>query len=61
MPSQTPDTPIQARQEEIASTLARFVRFDRSYNNLITFRVYDGLTPEDLQAAARSTSGQPSS
>jgi len=35
--------------ESIASTLARFVRFRRSYetlNNL--FRVYDSLTPEDL-------------
>jgi len=39
--------------ESIASALARFVRFQRSYqtlNNL--FRVYDSLTPEDLQAAA---------
>lgn len=40
--------------EAIASTLARFVRFRRSYNTLNNFyRVYASLTPEDLQAAAR--------
>jgi zinc protease len=40
--------------EDIASTVARFVHFDRSYetlNNL--FRVYQSLTPADLQAVAQ--------
>jgi zinc protease len=40
--------------EAIASTLARYVHFSRSYgtlNNL--FRVYDALTPADLLAASR--------
>ena len=40
--------------ESIAAALARFVRFDRSYETLNSlFRVYDSLTAEDLQAAAR--------
>ncbi len=40
--------------ESIAGTLARFVRFRRSYDTLNNlFRVYDALTPEDLLAAAR--------
>jgi zinc protease len=40
--------------ERIAATLARFVRYERSYqtlNNL--YGVYDALTPADIQAAAR--------
>ncbi len=40
--------------ERIAGTLARFVRYERSYqtlNNL--YGVYDSLTPGDIQAAAR--------
>jgi zinc protease len=40
--------------ETIAATLARYVRYQRSFgtlNNL--FRVYETLTPEDLVAAAR--------
>jgi zinc protease len=39
--------------ESIAATLARFVRFRRSFatlNNL--YRIYDTLTPQDLQAVA---------
>ncbi|HEY3119370.1 MAG TPA: pitrilysin family protein [Vicinamibacteria bacterium] len=40
--------------ESIASTLARFVRYRRSYGTLNElFRVYETVTPEDLQAAAR--------
>ena len=40
--------------ESIAATLARFVRFDRSYETLNSlFRVYDSLTADDLQSAAR--------
>jgi zinc protease len=40
--------------DRIGATLARFVRFDRSYDTLNRlFRVYDALTPADLQAAAR--------
>jgi zinc protease len=40
--------------EAIASTLARYVRFRRSFETLNRFyRVYDSLRPEDLQAAAR--------
>ena len=40
--------------EAIAGTLARFVRFRRSYDTLNNlFRVYDALTPDDLLAAAR--------
>ncbi|HEY7573629.1 MAG TPA: pitrilysin family protein, partial [Thermoanaerobaculia bacterium] len=41
--------------ETIASTLARFVRYTRDYETLNRlFRVYGSLTPEDLQAAART-------
>ncbi len=40
--------------ETIAATLARFVRYDRSYQTLNRlYRVYASLTPEDLQAVAR--------
>jgi zinc protease len=40
--------------EAIASALARFVRFSRSYDTLNNlFRLYDALTPDDLLAAAR--------
>ncbi len=40
--------------ESIAATLARYVRHRRSYETLnALFRVYDSLTPADLQAAAR--------
>ncbi|HEU5250301.1 MAG TPA: pitrilysin family protein [Thermoanaerobaculia bacterium] len=40
--------------ERIAATLARFVRYRRSYGTLNKlFRVYETLTPEDLLAAAR--------
>jgi zinc protease len=40
--------------EAIASTLARFVHFSRSYGTLNKlFRVYDALTPQDLLAASR--------
>ncbi len=40
--------------EAIASTLARFVRFRRSYDTLnALFRVYDALAPDDLLVAAR--------
>jgi zinc protease len=40
--------------EAIAGTLARYVRFHRSFETLNRFyRVYDSLRPEDLQAAAR--------
>lgn len=39
--------------ESIAATLARFVRFERSYDTLNRlFRVYERLTPEDLHQAA---------
>ena len=41
--------------ESIAATLARFVRFRRSYDTLDNlFRVYDALTPQDLHRAART-------
>ncbi len=41
--------------ETIAATLARFVRFRRSFDTLnALFRVYDTLTPDDLLAAART-------
>src|SRR5262245_7039176 len=41
--------------EAIASTLARFVRFNRSFDTLNNlYRVYESLTPSDLQAAART-------
>jgi zinc protease len=40
--------------DRIGATLARFVRFERSYDTLNElFRVYEALTPADLQAAAR--------
>ncbi|MGH8853845.1 MAG: M16 family metallopeptidase [Telluria sp.] len=40
--------------EAIASTLASYVHFDRSYHTLNRYyRVVDSLTPADLQAAAR--------
>ncbi len=39
--------------EAIAATLARFVRYRRSYQTLDRlYRTYDALTPSDLQAAA---------
>jgi zinc protease len=40
--------------ERIAAILARFVRYERSYGTLNKlYRVYESLTPDDLQAAAR--------
>ncbi|MBN2371846.1 MAG: insulinase family protein, partial [Vicinamibacteria bacterium] len=40
--------------EAVAATLARFVRFRRSLDTLnALFRVYESLSPEDLQTAAR--------
>jgi zinc protease len=40
--------------ERIAATLARYVRYNRSYDTLNNlFRVYESLTPEDLLATAR--------
>jgi zinc protease len=40
--------------EAIAATLARFVRYQRSYDTLnALYRVYEALTPQDLQATAR--------
>jgi zinc protease len=40
--------------EAIASTLARFVRYRRSFDTLNDYyRVYESLTPEDLRAAAQ--------
>ncbi len=40
--------------EAIASTLARYVHFRRSYDTLNNlYRLYDALTPEDLLSAAR--------
>jgi zinc protease len=40
--------------ETIGATLARYVRFSRSFDTLNAFfRVYESLTPADLQAAAR--------
>ena len=40
--------------EQIAATLARFVRFDRDYGTINrVFTLYDSLTPADLQNAAR--------
>ena len=39
---------------QIASTLARFVSYERSFETLnATYRIYDGLTPETLLAAAQ--------
>ncbi|HYB53661.1 MAG TPA: insulinase family protein [Thermoanaerobaculia bacterium] len=41
--------------ETIAATLARFVRYQRSYETLNRlYRVYASLTPEDLQSAAKA-------
>jgi len=41
--------------ESIASTLARFVRLQRSFDTLNKFyRLYDALTPDDLLKAART-------
>jgi zinc protease len=41
--------------ETIAATLARFVRYSRSYDTLNrVYRVYASLTPADLQAAAKT-------
>jgi len=41
--------------ETIASTLARFVRYSRSYQTLNRLqRVYDSLTPADLQTVAKT-------
>jgi zinc protease len=41
--------------EAIAATLARFMRYDRSYDTLNRlFRVYAALTPDDLLKAART-------
>ena len=40
--------------ESVAATLARYVRFERSYNTVnALYRRYDALTPDDLLAAAR--------
>jgi zinc protease len=40
--------------EAIAALLARFVRYERSYDTLNDYyRVYESLTPEDLQQAAQ--------
>jgi zinc protease len=40
--------------EAIAALLARFVRYERSYDTLNDYyRVYESLTPEDLQASAQ--------
>ena len=40
--------------ERIASTLARFVRFNRSYQTLNNYyRMVDSLAPADLQNAAK--------
>jgi zinc protease len=40
--------------DTIASTLARYVRYERSYDTLNNvFRVYETLTPADLDAAAK--------
>ncbi len=41
--------------ETIAGTLARFVRYSRSYGTVNRlYRVYDSLTPDDVQAAAKT-------
>jgi zinc protease len=46
--------------ETIAATLARFVRYDRSYGTLNrVYRVYASLTPADLQAAAKKYFTEP--
>lgn len=40
--------------DAIAGTLARFVRYRRSYDTINNvYRVYDSLTPQDVEAAAR--------
>jgi zinc protease len=40
--------------EQIAATVARYVRYERSFDTLNDyFRVYESLTPEDLQNTAR--------
>jgi zinc protease len=40
--------------ESIAATLARFVRYHRSFDTIgELYRTYDRVTPEDIQAAAR--------
>jgi zinc protease len=40
--------------DRIASTLARFVRYNRSYNTINkAYALYDALTPEDLRGAAQ--------
>ncbi len=40
--------------DAVAATLARYVRFERSFDTLnALFRAYDALTPEDVLAAAR--------
>ena len=40
--------------DRIASTLARFVRYNRSYNTINkAYALYDQLTPEDLRSAAQ--------
>ena len=40
--------------DRIASTLARFVRYDRSYNTINrAYALYEALTPADLQRVAR--------
>jgi zinc protease len=40
--------------EQIAATLARFIRYERSFDTLNDYyRVYESLTPEDLQKAAQ--------
>jgi zinc protease len=46
--------------ETIAATLARFVRYGRSYDTLNrVYRVYASLTPADLQAAAKKYFTEP--
>ncbi len=41
--------------DRIASTLARFVRYNRSYNTINrAYALYDALTPADLKRAARA-------
>ena len=41
--------------DRIASTLATFVRYNRSYNTINrAYALYDALTPADLQRAART-------
>lgn len=41
--------------DRIASTLARFVRYNRSFNTINkAYQLYDALTPEDLRRAAQT-------